>query len=95
MNRYFVDLLEYSRKVALPTTGYSIKLLAPLANFYWSVDNAGGATSLLKYKEATSANTSDSKKAEAINWLINYNRDDVKATYAVREYLRTLRLTNG
>ena len=95
MNRYFVDLLEYSRKVALPTTGYSIKLLAPLANFYWSVDNAGGATSLLKYKEATSATTSDSKKAEAINWLINYNRDDVKATYAVREYLRTLRLNNG
>lgn len=93
MSRYFVDLLEYSRKVSLPTTGYSIKLLAPHANFNWSVDNAGGATSLLKYKEATSLSTTASERQEAIDWLISYNRDDVKATYAVRDYLRRLKLT--
>lgn len=90
MNRYFVDLLNYSKKVALKTTGYSIKQLAPLAGFFWSVDDAGGANSLIKYKLATNISASVEDQQNAIRWLIDYNRDDVKATYAVREYLRNL-----
>ena len=92
MNKYFVDLYEYSRKVALPLTGYSIKLLAPYAGFYWSVDNAGGANSLLKYRDATNPSSPDSAKLSAQEWLISYNRDDVRATYSVRSFLRLLKL---
>jgi predicted RecB family nuclease len=92
MNKYFVDLYEYSRKVALPLTGYSIKLLAPYAGFHWSVDNAGGANSLLKYRDATNPFSSDSAKLSAQEWLISYNRDDVRATYSVRSFLRLLKL---
>ncbi len=91
MNQYFIDLLDYSRKVALKTTGYSIKQLAPLAGFAWSVDDAGGANSLLKYKLATNISASVEDQQNAIRWLIDYNRDDVKATFAVREYLRNLK----
>ena len=91
MNKYFVDLYEYSRKVALPLTGYSIKLLAPYAGFHWSVDNAGGANSLLKYRDATNPFSSDSAKLSAQEWLISYNRDDVRATYSVRSFLRLLK----
>ena len=91
MHEYFIDLLDYSRKVALKTTGYSIKQLAPLAGFAWSVDDAGGANSLLKYKLATNLSASVEDQQNAIRWLIDYNRDDVKATFAVREYLRNLK----
>jgi predicted RecB family nuclease len=92
MDQNFVDLLEYSRKLALKSSSYSIKHLAPLANFYWSVDNPGGAISLIKYKLATGGTSSDLAKQEAIKWLIDYNRDDVRATFAVREDLRRLPL---
>ena len=92
MNKYFVDLLDFSRKVALKTTGYSIKLLAPLAGFSWSVDDAGGANSLMKYKLATQSSVSSKDQESAKQWLIDYNRDDVKATFAVREYLRNLKI---
>ena len=92
MNRHFVDLLEYSRKVALKSIGYSIKQLAPLAGFSWSVDSAGGALSLLKYQIASNKELTQEQRQEAIDWLIDYNRDDVKATYAVRDYLRSLDL---
>jgi predicted RecB family nuclease len=92
MDQNFIDLLEYSRKIALKSSSYSIKHLAPLANFYWSVDNPGGAISLIKYKLATGSKGSDLDKQEAIQWLIDYNRDDVRATFAVREDLRRLPL---
>jgi len=56
------------------------------------VDNAGGAASLLKYKEATNPATPELLQLEARDWLIRYNRDDVKATYAAREFLRNLKV---
>lgn len=86
---YFNDLLPYSRMVALKATGYGIKFLAPLAGFEWDVDDPGGAGSLLKYREVLEAK-SDSERQAAIDWLYSYNLDDVRATFAVREYLRGL-----
>jgi predicted RecB family nuclease len=88
MDQNFVDLLEYSRKLALKSSSYSIKQLAPLANFYWSVNNPGGAISLVKYKVAVNGSTLESDKKEAIRWLIDYNKDDVRATFAVRSMIR-------
>ena len=72
--------------------GYSIKLLAPLAGFDWSVDKAGGANSLLQYKVATDPKLSQGERDAAISWLDSYNRDDVRATFAVRESVRALLL---
>lgn len=92
MGKYFVNLLLIARKVILPATGYSIKTLAPLAGFNWEVSGAGGDNSLLMYQKAISQKSSDQEKAEAIRWLREYNRDDIKATFAVRDYLRGLKL---
>lgn len=92
MERYFIDLLEYSKRVALPVTGYGIKKLAPLAGFNWEVSDPGGAESLLKYREAIDENLSEEEREDAQEWLRSYNIDDVKATFAVREYLRNLKL---
>ena len=72
---------------------YSIKDLTPVAGFQWQAQDAGGAMSLLKYKAAT-ANEFDGKtKNEAIEWLRKYNLDDIRATFAVREFIR--RITEG
>lgn len=90
MARYFVDLYDFSRQVALPVTGYGIKSLAKLARFEWRVDDPSGAGSLLKYREAINQSLSDEERKANQDWLISYNIDDVKATFSVREYLRSL-----
>ena len=92
MSKYFINLLPIAQKVVLPVTGYSIKTLAPLAGFNWEVSDAGGDNSMIIYQRAISPESNDHVKADAIKWLREYNRDDVKATFAVREYLRSLDL---
>jgi predicted RecB family nuclease len=92
MAKYFVDLLPIAQEIAFPVTGYSIKVLAPEANFKWRVDDAGGGNSIVYFQKATSKTLSQSEKDAAVAWLRSYNEDDVKATFAVREYLRQLTL---
>jgi predicted RecB family nuclease len=87
---YLVDLYPLAQKYAFPAKSYSIKDLAPLAQFEWSVPMAGGANSLFKYKDAINKSLNQSERDDAIAWLDAYNRDDVKATFAVRNYIRSL-----
>ena len=89
---YLVDLYPLAQKYAFPAKSYSIKDLAPLAKFDWSVDMAGGANSLFKYKAAINEDLDDATRQQARDWLDAYNRDDVKATFAVRNYMRELPL---
>ena len=93
---YMHDLYPMAQKVVFPANdkspvcSYSIKSIAPLSGFSWYADDAGGANSLLKYKEATGT---DALVADAAReWLRNYNVDDVRATMALRNWLRTLNL---
>ncbi len=44
--------------------------------------------SLLKYKAATANDVDEQTKNEAIQWLREYNLDDIRATFAVRDYSR-------
>ena len=88
--KYLVDLYPIAQKFAFPVKSYSIKDLAPLAKFEWSVSMAGGANSLFKYKAAIDEKLDQSLRDEAKDWLDAYNRDDVRATFAVRNYMRTL-----
>ena len=85
---YLVDLLPVTRKFSFPSMTYSIKDLAPLAGFEWEVDKAGGANSLLKFRSASDPKADAKVREEAIAWLDSYNRDDVRATFAVRAYIR-------
>jgi predicted RecB family nuclease len=54
------------------------------------VQDPGGALSLLKYKDAVDPSKSREEQQESIDWLYSYNLDDVRATFAVRDYLRNL-----
>ena len=92
ISTYMFDLIDYTRKIALPTMGYSIKQVAPWACFEWTVKDPGGAGSLLKYRDAINPALDQSTRDAAIAWLDSYNRDDVRATFAVRNYIRTLNL---
>ena len=90
--RYLVDLYPIAQRISFPTMSYSIKDLAKLAKFTWSVDQAGGANSLFKYRDAINPKIDQRARDEAINWLDSYNRDDVGATFAVRAYMRSLKI---
>jgi predicted RecB family nuclease len=92
MAKYFVDLLPLAKELAFPATGYSIKALAPFAGFNWRVDDAGGGNSIVYYQTATSRENTELDRSTAIGWLRSYNEDDVRATMAVRQYLRSLTL---
>lgn len=92
-NKYFVDLYQFTRRIAFPCTGYSIKTLAKEAGFTWEVEDAGGSNSLIKYQEATSTSVNQEEKEKAKEWLRSYNRDDVRATFALRNYIRMLNLS--
>jgi predicted RecB family nuclease len=90
MAKYFVDLRPFAEKFSFPTMSYSIKDLAPVAGFKWKAQDAGGVMSLLKYKAATATDVDEVVKDEAIKWIYEYNLDDIRATFAVREYIRIL-----
>jgi len=92
MAKYFVDLRPYAEKISFPTMSYSIKALAPIADFAWKAEDAGGAMSLLKYKAATAHDGDAATVKEAIDWLREYNLDDIRATFAVRAFIRDLAL---
>jgi len=81
----WVDMLQVFR--AGWTTGGStgLKKIAPLAGFEWEVDDPGGGVSMLYHARATDPDHPE--QTEARQWLLDYNRGDVEATLAIREWL--------
>lgn len=84
---YFHDFIKTAKQVNFPPAkksplcGYSIKTLAPLVPFSWHVDDPGGAEAIVKYRLAGESD-------EARRWLRCYNWDDVRATMALRNWMR-------
>ena len=57
-----------------------------MAGFEWQVDDPGGSESMVKYDIAVGNGPEASSAKE---WLLRYNRGDVEATHAVRQWMDT------
>ena len=77
-----IDLLIRLREsVIFPLSFYSLKDIAQYLGFRWRHDDASGLNSILWYEEWLRTGN-----REALDDIIRYNEDDVRATWHVREW---------
>jgi predicted RecB family nuclease len=77
----WIDLLREWDTQLITGRSSSLKETAPLAGFRWEVTDAGGGESMLKYDLGAKGDET------ARDWLLAYNRGDVEATLAIRDWM--------
>jgi predicted RecB family nuclease len=83
----WIDMNRVFKESWITGGSYSLKTIAPLSGHAWSVDDPGGGISMVKHLDAGNADFSEEARAEAKQWLFDYNRGDVEATLRIREWL--------
>jgi predicted RecB family nuclease len=82
----WVDMLRVVDDQLITGRGSGLKLIAPIAGFSWGVDDPSGGGSMLRYDVAIAA-PDPSDRDEPRRWLLTYNRGDVEATLAIRDWI--------
>ena len=84
-----MDLLPITqRSIALPLPSYSLKVVEKYVGFKRSLEEVAGDWAMAKYIEATE--TEDQKQRdEMMDQILTYNREDLEATWAVFQWLKS------
>ncbi len=84
LERNMIDILYVIRPtVIFPLSFYSLKDLAGYIGFVWRSDDASGANSVLWFEEWL-----QKKSPKLLQKILEYNEDDVRATYALQRWMR-------
>lgn len=84
----FVDLLPRVKERLFGLKGLGLKAVAKAAGFYWTEEDPSGEQTLEWIDQARS-DPDEHERLAARERLLRYNTDDVKATYAVRNWLES------
>ncbi len=83
-----LDLLPITRaSVAVPVSSYSLKDIETLTGYERQLEEYGGDWSMAKYIEATESEDRAERDA-LLGEILDYNREDLEATWAVLEWLQ-------
>jgi predicted RecB family nuclease len=86
----WVDLLKVlTDNTIWPTETMGLKDCAKYVKFAWRDEDANGGASVTWYQQAIAATTIEERQA-AIARILDYNEDDVEATFVIREWLKRL-----
>jgi predicted RecB family nuclease len=89
-HEHFVDLFPMIRQNFFGTNGLGLKVVASAgAGFHWRDDDPGGLNSMRWFEEAVHGPTEESREQARVR-VLEYNEDDVKATWHLRRWLREL-----
>ena len=87
VRRNLLDLLPITRdSIALPLSSYSLKVVEKYVGFTRTQTEYGGDWSMAKYIEATELQDKGQRDA-VMNQILLYNEEDLKATWAVLQWL--------
>lgn len=82
-----IDLFPITKKsVVLPLSSYSLKVVEQYVGFTRQLKEGGGDWAMAKYIEATETED-ETARAALMNQILDYNREDLEATWAVLKWL--------
>jgi predicted RecB family nuclease len=84
----WVDLMAVFDRNVLTGHGIALKSVAYRLGFFWDDEDPDGAQSMLWWQDATAPDVDAQLREDQRERLLAYNRDDVRATSYIRDWLR-------
>ena len=95
LKRSLVDLFPITQNsIALPIPSYSLKVVEKYIGYKRSQTEYGGDWAMAAFIKATET-SDENKRRELLECILTYNREDLAATWAVFEWLRTKKANNS